>query len=111
MDCAGKYVALAGRRTGCATFHTRGVATGLGYAGLSALLSQSFILSPLSLLSLRRDASRLYSVQRRRGLKARQSTAAPEKRRDDDVRIGDYFRHVRTALTSSAISSTVMEAG
>jgi hypothetical protein len=38
MDCAGKYAAPAGRRVRRASFHTRGVATGLGYGGLSAFV-------------------------------------------------------------------------
>jgi hypothetical protein len=37
MNYTDRYAALAGRRTGCALFHTQGVAIGLGYAGLSAL--------------------------------------------------------------------------
>jgi hypothetical protein len=39
VDGDGRHVALTGRRAGCATFHSRGVATGPGYAGLSALAS------------------------------------------------------------------------
>jgi hypothetical protein len=63
-DGDGRYVALSGRRTGCASFHTRGVATGLGYAGLSALAS------PMSLRRRCRDAMRrvsaVHTVPRRR---------------------------------------------